>query len=92
MLSKEQLDFYETNGYILLSNVFEKSEFEECSKSYNDLFDLKAPTTNLEATWAGDWKKSDTNETKNMSVKSIKPIVEVYRFYPSLYNFCCFVN
>jgi hypothetical protein len=82
MLSKEQLEFYEKNGYILLDNIFEQGEIEECSERYDELFDLKAAASyNLEGTWGGSWKKDKEGmgvETKKTSVSNNNIVPRIY--------------
>lgn len=71
-LSKEQKQFYKENGYILLNNVFSERELDQCTKAYDDLFQLKKQqNSNLEATWAGNWNKSleAKEKTNGKSVK-----------------------
>lgn len=58
MLSKAQLQSYKENGFIVLDDVYTTVELEECLSEYDKVFQLKE-NSDLEATWKGDWKKSD---------------------------------
>lgn len=55
MLSKEQLNFYSENGYLLLDEVFSPEEIEECSLAYDNLFKAKQSNSDLEAKWKGSY-------------------------------------
>lgn len=73
-LSKEQKQFYKENGYLLINNVFSEREMDQCSKAYDDLFQLKKQQkSNLEAAWAGNWNASSgkKEETDGKSVNDI---------------------
>lgn len=64
MLSKEQLNFYARNGYLLLDGIFSSEEIEDCSQEYDKLFQAKQNESNLEATWKGDWTAPSANSLK----------------------------
>ena len=61
-LTKEQTDFYDENGYIVL-DLLNLQEFEELSSEYDAIFKRKAEC-NLEGTWGGSW---DKNKEQNVS-------------------------
>jgi len=67
MFTKEQQEFYEKNGYIILKNVIKPSDLETLSQEYDELFSTKHDD-NLEATWGGDWK---ADKDKGLQVFSI---------------------
>lgn len=82
MLSKEQLDFYSQNGYLLLDGVFTADEIEECSFEYDKLFKAKESQNNLEATWKGDWAAPATDSLKviSMAMSRRKNEFQILRF------------
>ncbi len=61
MLTSEQLQFYKENGYIILDDLYSVSEIDECSSEYDMLFELKR-SSDLEATWKGDWKNAQFDD------------------------------
>lgn len=65
-LSKEQLNSYEENGFLLLGNIFSPKEIEDCCQAYDALFQEKQKSYNLEAEWAGNWKE-DKSDKKSAS-------------------------
>jgi len=72
-LTEAEKEFYVENGYILLDNVFTKEEIDECCKEYDALFQEKsALQSNLEATWAGNWKQGKDNNTSVLSIHNLQ--------------------
>ncbi|KAJ6641018.1 Phytanoyl-CoA dioxygenase, peroxisomal [Pseudolycoriella hygida] len=72
MLTKEQLNFYAHNGYLLLDGVFTPEEIEECSQEYDQLFQSKQNISNLEATWKGGWTASSPDALKVLSIHNLQ--------------------
>ena len=81
MLTDAQIEFYRTNGYILLDDVYTPEEIEECSREYNALFERKQNVYNLEATWGGDWNDAE-KESQPTSVFFSVALAN-FRFYVS---------
>lgn len=63
LLTPEQKQFYDDNGYIVL-DILTEEEISELSKEFDKVFQAKAHC-DLEATWEGDWKKDNK---KNVSM------------------------
>lgn len=51
MLSQEQRDFYQENGYILVKGLFSKEEALSYRKECHDLADRLSEKNNIDATW-----------------------------------------
>ncbi|ODM99847.1 Phytanoyl-CoA dioxygenase, peroxisomal [Orchesella cincta] len=71
-LTFDQKEFYKKNGYILLDNIFTNGEIDEISDTCDKVFDLKkVQNSNMEATWEGSWRTSESHATNEKSVLSI---------------------
>ncbi|XP_012273386.1 uncharacterized protein LOC105695918 [Orussus abietinus] len=72
VLTREQKQCYNENGFIKLSNIFSKNEVDEISDAYNELFERKHKENleGLESAWKGDDMKKEANYTP-YTVKSI---------------------
>ncbi|XP_050312496.1 phytanoyl-CoA dioxygenase, peroxisomal-like [Anthonomus grandis grandis] len=72
LLTPEQKEFYERNGFIQLSDVFTDEEFEEIHREYNALFQRKEneQNSNLEGVWQGT-EMQKASKGLQISVKSI---------------------
>jgi len=71
MLTPQQIASYKRDGFLLLDGIFSKEEIEECSTEYNNLFQRKKECgSNLEAHWAGDWRRQD-ELTSSLESKSV---------------------
>ena len=44
LLNEQQKQFYGTNGFVKLSNIFTKDEIDELSCEYDELFQVHLPT------------------------------------------------
>jgi len=71
-LTPEQKEFWKENGFIKLTNVFSKDEFNDIEREYSDLFARKQQENidGLEAAWIGDDMKKAANNI-NYTVKSV---------------------
>jgi ectoine hydroxylase-related dioxygenase (phytanoyl-CoA dioxygenase family) len=58
MLSAEQKNFYEENGYVVVSDVFSTEELDQLEGEFDGVVARRNQTgEDLDATWGGDWKK-----------------------------------
>ena len=59
MLTPEQIQFYEENGYLLAERVFTPEEIEECVHETDAMFDrVQQGGRQLEGTWRGKWQEA----------------------------------
>ncbi|XP_066599818.1 probable alpha-ketoglutarate-dependent hypophosphite dioxygenase isoform X1 [Prorops nasuta] len=72
LLTPEQKDFWQENGYIKLSNIYSEKEVSEISEAYDDLFERKHRENlkGLESAWQGNDMKKAAGY-RNTTVKSI---------------------
>lgn len=74
MLTKEQIEFYKDQGYLVVENVFTESECEEMRREIDAMvFRANNVGRKLEATWRGAWRETllHDKDAKNSSVLSI---------------------
>ena len=65
MLTAEQVQFYNSDGYLLIPNVFNKEEISECVQETAAMFQrLQMNGGKLEATWGGKWQESQIEQTE----------------------------
>ena len=58
MLTAEQVQSYNSDGYLLIPNVFSKEEIRECVQETDAMFErLQMDGGKLEATWGGKWQE-----------------------------------
>ena len=74
MLTKEQIQFYEDNGYIKLSNIFSENEIDEISEEYDALFARKN-NADLHAVWKGEEMEKACNNDNNVVRTYILPFI-----------------
>lgn len=79
LLSQEQKQHYENNGYIVL-DIFSESEIEELSLEYNSVFERKQKE-NIEATWGGNWRKESNEVRITIKLDYIKNIYGLCLIY-----------
>lgn len=60
-LTKEQIKFFQDNGYIQISNVFSDKEIDTIVNEYSRIFALKN-NAGMEAAWLGDDMRKTANE------------------------------
>lgn len=70
-LTEEQLQSYDTNGYLVI-DVLNEQELEELSNAYNTVFESKIGVYNLESTWEGNWRTSKENTTSVQSIHGLQ--------------------
>lgn len=62
MLTPEQIQFYEDNGYLLVEQIFTLVEINECVGETDAMFERgQVSGCRLEATW-GEWQKNQIDE------------------------------
>lgn len=59
MLSQQQLEFYNTNGYLLVKGVFTKAEAAHFRQEAHDIITRLSAHASLDATWGAARKTSD---------------------------------
>ncbi|KAI5646348.1 phytanoyl-CoA dioxygenase (PhyH) domain-containing protein [Phthorimaea operculella] len=68
-LTKDQVQFYKDNGFIILKNSIDKQQFGRISKEYDRIFNLKRSPA-METSWEGDVIKKAAGN-KEYSVDSV---------------------
>lgn len=64
MLTPQQINFYNDQGYLLAPCVFSQAEIDELEVAFDTIIETRLKNrANLDATWGGDWKK-DMGETR----------------------------
>ena len=73
-LTFEQIEFYKSNGYILLPGLLSADDLREVSEEYDALFGRKkAESGKLEAMWTGDWSQDqDKTKTSVLSIHNLQ--------------------
>ena len=62
MLTPEQIQFYEDNGYLLVEQIFTPVEINECVGETDAMFERgQVSGRRLEATW-GEWQENQIDE------------------------------
>lgn len=57
-LTKQQIDQYCEEGYLLVSGIFDEAELDELEREFDGIVARRlAGKTEADATWAGDWQK-----------------------------------
>jgi len=71
-LTNDQKQFYQDNGYIILSGILTPKEIEELSTEYNTTFE-NSSKYNTEALWDGNWKDQviKKNDDAPVTIQSI---------------------
>jgi len=63
MLTADQIQFYKSNGYLLIPNVFRPEEIDECVQETDAMFArVQMNGRSLEATWGGKWQENEIEE------------------------------
>lgn len=78
MLTREQIQFYQDNGYLLAEQVFTPEDIEECVRETDAMFDrVQQGGRQLEATWGGKWRetqipKEELGQTSVLSIHNMQ--------------------
>jgi len=90
MLTPEQIQFYEDNGYLLVEHIFTPVEINECVGETDAMFERgQVSGRRLEATW-GEWQENQIDEEERGQTSALS--IHNMQYQSAVFSECWYVR